>query len=271
MRRVEGKVAIVTGGAGGIGSATARLLAKEGATVIVTDVVDGRDLAREIDGEYHHHDVTSEERWQDIVAGVEKTFGGLHILVNAAGIEGDMTQGTPESASLKQWKHVHAINLDGTFLGCKTALPAMRKSGGGSIVNLSSIVALMATPFSAPYGSSKAGVKHLTGSVAVHGAPDRIRCNSVHPGLIRTRMLDDIHATRARTSNISFEESRAMSLARVPMGVLGEPEDVANLILYLASDESRYVTGAALAIDGGWSLGGTAGGTAGSKTEGTQT
>jgi NAD(P)-dependent dehydrogenase (short-subunit alcohol dehydrogenase family) len=116
----------------------------------------------------------------------------------------------------------------------------------------------MATPASAPYGSSKAAVKHLSGSVASFGAADGIRCNSVHPGLIRTRMLDDIHATRARAKNISFEESRALSLGRVPMGMLGEPEDVANLILFLASDESRYMTGAALVIDGGWSVGGTA-------------
>jgi NAD(P)-dependent dehydrogenase (short-subunit alcohol dehydrogenase family) len=258
MARVDGKVAIVTGGVGGIGSATCRLLAREGAKVVVTDLTDGRDLAREIGGDFHHHDVTSEERWQDIVAGAEQKFGGLHILVNAAGIEGDMTQGTPEGASLKEWKHVHAINLDGTFLGCKTAMPAMRKSGGGSIVNLSSAVALMATPVSAPYGSSKAAVKHLSGSVASSGAADRIRCNSVHPGLIRTRMLDDIHATRARQRNISFDESRALSLTRVPLGVLGEPEDIANLILYLASEESRYMTGAALVIDGGWSVGGTA-------------
>lgn len=257
MARVEGKVAIVTGGAGGIGAATCRLLAREGAKVAVSDIADGTDLAREIAGEYHNHDVTNEARWNEIVQAVEKKHGRLDVLVNAAGIEGDMTQGTPET-SLAEWNRVHSINLDGTFLGCKTALPAMRRAGGGSIVNLSSAVALMGTPVSAPYGSSKAAVKHLSGSVASYGAADRIRCNSVHPGLIRTRMLDDIHATRARAKNISFEESRALSLNRVPMGMLGEPEDIANLILFLASDESRYMTGSALVIDGGWSVGGTA-------------
>ena len=260
MARVDNKIAIVTGGAGGIGAATCRLLAREGAKVVVTDIADetGTALAREIGGEYFHHDVTDEARWGEIVAAVVKKHEGLHVLVNTAGIEGDMTQGSPESASLEEWRRVHAINLDGTFLGCKAVMAPMRRAGGGSIVNLSSAVALMATPYSAPYGSSKAAVKHLSASVAAQGAPDRVRCNSVHPGLIRTRMLDDIHATRARTRNISFEEARALSLVRVPMGVLGEPEDVANLILFLASDESRYVTGAALVIDGGWSVGGTA-------------
>jgi NAD(P)-dependent dehydrogenase (short-subunit alcohol dehydrogenase family) len=257
MARVDGKVAIVTGGAGGIGAATCRMLAREGAHVIVTDIADGQDLAREVGGDFRSHDVTSETRWSEIVGAVEKKHGRLDILVNAAGIEGDMTKGTPET-SLDEWKRVHAINLDGTFLGCKAVMSAMRRNGGGSIINLSSAVALMATPASAPYGSSKAAVKHLSGSVASFGAADRIRCNSVHPGLIRTRMLDDIHATRARAKNISFEESRALSLGRVPMGMLGEPEDVANLILFLASDESRYMTGAALVIDGGWSVGGTA-------------
>lgn len=260
MPRVANKVAIVTGGAGGIGSATCRLLAREGAHVAVTDLTDaaGAALAREIGGSYFHHDVTDEARWSEIVAAVEQQYGRIDILVNTAGIEGDMTQGSPEEASLAEWKHVHAINLDGTFIGCKAVMAPMRRAGGGSIVNLSSAVALMATPYSAPYGSSKAAVKHLSASVASLGAPDRIRCNSVHPGLIRTRMLDDIHATRARSRNIPFEEARALSLNRVPMGVLGEPEDVANLILYLASDESRYMTGAALVIDGGWSVGGTA-------------
>lgn len=258
MARVEGKVAIVTGGAGGIGAATCCLLAREGAKVAVTDLADGQDLAREIGGSYFHHDVTDEARWSDIVAAVEKQYGRLDILVNAAGIEGDMTQSSPENASLAEWKRVHAVNLDGTFLGCKTVMAPMRRAGGGSIINLSSAVALMATPYSTPYGSSKAAVKHLSTSVASHGAANRIRCNSVHPGLIRTRMLDNIHATRARSRNISFDEARALSLVRVPMGVLGEPEDVANMILYLASEESRYVTGAALVIDGGWSVGGTA-------------
>lgn len=256
MGRLEEKVAIVTGASGGIGGATARRFAGEGARVVMTDVADdaGQTLASELGCEYLHHDVTDEGQWAEIVGGVEGRHGRLDILVNAAGIEGDVSAGTPESASLEEWRRVHAVNLDGTFLGCKAALPAMRRAGGGSIVNISSIVALFATPFTAPYGSSKAGVKHLTMSVAHHGAADRIRCNSVHPGLIRTRMLDQIHATRARERNISFEDSRAQSLSRVPMGEIGEPEDVANLILFLASDEARYVTGAGFNIDGGWNL-----------------
>ncbi len=256
MGRVEGKVAIITGGAGGIGAATARLLAREGAKVVLTDINDdnGRKLADEIGGTYHHQDVTDEAQWSSLVKSVESAHGALNILVNAAGIEGDVSGGTPENASYAEWKRVHAINLDGTFLGCREAIPAMRRAGGGSIVNISSIVAHFATPFTAPYGSSKAGVRHLTMSVAHHGAADKVRCNSVHPGLIRTRMLENIHATRARDTNKDFDAARAMSLARVPMGELGEPEDVAYMILYLACDESRYVTGAAFNIDGGWNL-----------------
>ncbi|NQV56231.1 MAG: SDR family oxidoreductase [Rhodospirillales bacterium] len=258
MGRVENKVAIITGGAGGIGAATAKLLASEGAKVTITDLNAkvGESLAAEIGGDFIAQDVTDERLWKDIVAGVEAKHGAVHILVNAAGIEGDMMNGAPESVSYEDWKRVHAINLDGTFLGCRTAMPVMRRAGGGSIINISSIVALMASPNSAAYGSSKAGVRHLTMSVAHQGAQngDKIRCNSVHPGLIKTRMLNDIHAEIARKKNISFEEARGLSLARVPMGELGEPEDVAYLILYLASDESRYVTGAPFSIDGGWNL-----------------
>ncbi|MAF48789.1 MAG: SDR family oxidoreductase [Rhodospirillales bacterium] len=256
MGRVQDKVAIITGGAGGIGAATARLLSQEGAKVTITDISQdaGEALAADIGGDFILQDVTDEALWKDVVAGIEAKHGALHILVNAAGIEGDMINGAPEQVSYDDWKRVHAINLDGTFLGCRTAMPAVRRAGGGSIVNISSIVALMASPNSAAYGSSKAGVRHLTMSVAHQGAKDRVRCNSVHPGLIKTRMLDDIHSELARLRNVSFEDSRAVSLNRVPMGELGEPEDVAYMILYLASDESRYVTGAPFCIDGGWNL-----------------
>lgn len=256
--RVEGKVALVTGGAGGIGAAAARLLAREGARVAVTDLAEGTgaSLAEEIGGAYLSQDVTDEARWAETVAEVERRFGGLHVLVNAAGIEGDVSAGTPEDTSLDEWRRVLAVNLDGTFLGCRAAIPAIRRAGGGSIVNISSIVALFATPNSTAYGASKAGVRQLTKSVAFHGAAGsaKVRCNSVHPGLIRTRMLDSIHATRAQSRGISFEDSRALSLSRVPMGALGEPEDVAWTILFLASEESRYVTGAEFHIDGGWNL-----------------
>ena len=256
MGRVSGKIAIVTGGAGGIGRATAKLLAEEGATVIITDVnrEQGETLAAEIDGEFVAQDVTDEKLWADIVAGAEERHGALHVLVNAAGIEGDMMNGAPDTVSYDDWKRVHNINLDGTFLGCRIAMPAMRRAGGGSIINISSIVALMASPNSAAYGSSKAGVRHLTMSVAHQGAIDKVRCNSVHPGLIKTRMLNDIHSQLALLRDSNFEETRALSLNRVPMGELGDPEDVAYMILYLASDESQYVTGAPFYIDGGWNL-----------------
>jgi NAD(P)-dependent dehydrogenase (short-subunit alcohol dehydrogenase family) len=256
MGRVDGKVAIITGGAGGIGDATARLLAEQGAKVIITDLNQdtGEALAAEIGAEFVAQDVTDQNLWKDIVAGAEAKHGALHILVNAAGIEGDMLNGAAENVSYDDWKRVHAINLDGTFLGCQAAMPAMRRAGGGSIINISSIIAFMASPNSAAYGSSKAGVRHLTMSVAHQGAEDKIRCNSVHPGLIDTRMLKDIHSETARKRNVSFEEAREISMARVPMGELGLPIDVAYLILYLASDESRYATGAPFSIDGGRNL-----------------
>ena len=256
MGRVDGKVAIITGGAGGIGDATARLLAEQGAKVIITDLNQdtGEALAAEIGAEFVAQDVTDQNLWKDIIAGAEAKHGALHILVNAAGIEGDMLNGAAENVSYDDWKRVHAINLDGTFLGCQAAMPAMRRAGGGSIINISSIIAFMASPNSAAYGSSKAGVRHLTMSVAHQGAEDKIRCNSVHPGLIDTRMLKDIHSETARKRNVSFEEAREISMARVPMGELGLPIDVAYLILYLASDESRYATGAPFSIDGGWNL-----------------
>ncbi len=258
MGRLENKVAILTGGAGGIGTAIAASFVREGAKLLITDLDEtgGEALAARLGCEFLVQDVTDEAGWSEIVATVEQRHGALHVLVNNAGIEGEVSSGTPEETSYEDWKKVHAVNLDGVFLGCRAALPAMRRAGGGSIVNLSSIVALFATPNSAAYGSSKAGVRHLTMTVASHGAQngDGIRCNSVHPGLIRTRMLMNIHAAIAKRRNISREEATAASVSRVPLGEMGEPEDVADMVLFLASEESKYVTGAGFHVDGGWNL-----------------
>lgn len=259
MGRVDGKVAIITGGAGGIGAATARLLAGEGAKVTITDVAveAGEDMAAEIGGHFMRHDVTQAEEWQAVIEEVERRNGALHVLVNGAGIEGDLAAGTPESVSLEEWRRVHAINLDGTLLGCQTALPAIRRAGGGAIINVSSMVAYFATPFSAAYGSSKAAVMQLTKSVALHAAKGAtpVRCNSVHPGLIRTRMLETIMKRRAQMQNMAYEEVAAATADELALGRLGAPEDVAKTILFLASEDAEYITGGEFRVDGGWRLG----------------
>jgi 3(or 17)beta-hydroxysteroid dehydrogenase len=258
MNRLAGKVALITGGAGGIGEATARLFTDEGAKVVVADVAaeQGGKLARELGAEFVRLDVTDEQQWSEVVRGIEARHAGLNVLVNAAGIEGNLEAGSPESTSYADWRRVHSINLDGTFLGCRAVLPVMRRLGAGSIINISSIVSYFGSPLSVAYGSSKAAVQQLTKSVALHGSREgkRVRCNSVHPGVIRTRMLRDIYAAIARKAGITPQEAERANLRAVPFAAVGEPSDVAYLNLYLASDESRYVTGSEFQVDGGWHL-----------------
>lgn len=258
MARMDGKVAIVSGGAGGLGAATARLMAQEGATVVLADVADeaGQALAREIGGGYHRLDVRQEADWNRVAHAVDAEHGRIDVLVNGAGIEGDFVNGSPETTSLEQWRKVLAVNLDGVFLGCKAVLPIMKRARKGSIVNISSMASFLGTPVNVAYGASKAGVQQLTKSVAVHGSRDgmKIRCNSVHPGVIRTRMLEHIYEQIGQLANVSAAEAEQMSLRQVPFGEVGEPEDVGYLILYLASDESKYVTGSEFMVDGGWHL-----------------
>lgn len=252
--RLKGRTAIVTGGAGGLGAATARRFAAEGAYVVVTDVADAEPLAAEIDGRFMRHDVSNEAGWDAVVAAARERSGRLDVLVNAAGIEGNLA--SIEATSLAEWRRVMSINLDGTFLGCRAAVPAMLEAGAGSIVNISSIVSYMASDSALAYGASKAAVEQLTRSIASIGARGgkRVRCNSVHPGVIRTRMTDDLIEAFAKARGVSSEESEAAICAAVPFAARGEPDDVANLILYLASDEAAYVTGSAFKIDGGWSM-----------------
>lgn len=250
--RVAGKVALITGAGGGLGSATARLLAAEGAKVVATDIAfDGaKAVADEIgpNALALEHDVTDEQRWTEVLAETAETFGGLHILVNNAGIG---AMGTVENTSLEDWRNLHAIDLDSVFLGCKYAIPIMRKSAsaalGGSIVNISSIAGIIAGHNMAAYNSAKAGVRHLTKSVALHCARTApfVRCNSVHPVFIDTPILDDIAGNADRDSVLE-------KLGRqVPLGRVGEPNDVGYGVLYLAADESKFVTGSELLIDGG--------------------
>ena len=259
MARVANKVALITGGAGGLGSATARRLAEEGGVIVVADLDEGAGaaVAKETGGDYLRLDVTSEDDWRAAVEAVRSKHGRIDILVNAAGIEGDVINGSIESTSLDEWHKVLGINLDGTFLGCKHVLPVMAEARKGSIINISSIVSYMSTPSTVAYGASKAAVQQLTKSVAIHGCRDgmQIRCNSIHPGVMQTRMIDSIMMPVGQALNVTREQAEEGALSKVPFGYIGEPDDVAYLILYLASDDSRYVTGSEFMVDGGWHIG----------------
>lgn len=250
--RVAGKVALVTGAAGGLGSATARLLADEGAMVALTDLnfEAVSHIARQIGDQAvaFEHDVTSETRWQEVLGATAERFGGLHVLVNNAGIG---ASGTIEQTDLDEWRRVHAIDLDSVFLGCKYALPYLRDSArenqGASIVNISSIAGIIAGHNVTAYNSAKAAVRHLTKSVALHCARTApyVRCNSVHPAFVDTPILDDI------AKNLSREDAVQKLARQIPIGQVGQPNDVAYGVLYLASDESKFMTGAELVLDGG--------------------
>lgn len=256
--RLSGKVALITGAASGIGRACAEVFARNGATVIVSDINThgARDVASTI-GEsalWIELDVREEEHWRRAVNFVADKCRGLDILVNNAGITGfvpDMGPQDPENASLESWRAVHATNLDGIFLGCKHAIAAMKppKGKGGSIVNISSRSGQVGISRAAAYASSKAGVRNHTKSVALYCAEMRygIRCNSIHPGAILTPMWEPMLGTTS--------EERAAAIAgfaaEVPLQRMGEAIDVAMMALYLASNESAYVTGAEFVIDGG--------------------
>ena len=255
MRRVEGKTAIVTGAAQGLGEATSRLLAREGAKVVLTDLQAERGEAvarsiREAGGEalFIRHDAGLEDEWPRVIDLARTQFGGLHILVNNAGI--GLPGGTAESLSLEDWRRMITVNLDSVFLGTRAGIAAMRQTGaGGSIVNLSSMHGITGAPRTAAYGAAKGGVRSFTKAAALHCARAGygIRVNSVHPGYIRTPMLEG--AMRSRGA-LAAEERAAE--AATPLGRIGEPDDIAYGILYLASDESKYVTGTELVIDGGY-------------------
>lgn len=259
MKRVEGRVALVTGAAQGIGLAIAKRLAEEGAKLVMTDVSAAalRDAAGSLGAEAIEQDVSSEAAWIATIEAVRARHGALHILVNNAGIEGDQSAAKdPVGSPLTDWKRIFEVNSAGVFLACKYAIPLLAASGGGSIVNMSSVASLVPTPFLTAYGAAKASVEHLTRSVALHCASSgyRIRCNSVHPGQVRTPMLDTLFERMAKQSNVSVEEFTKGFLTQIPMAAFQEPVDIANLVLFLASEEARYVTGQAIACDGGFAL-----------------
>ena len=246
MGRLDGKVAIISGGARGQGEVEAKLFAKEGAKVVFGDILDeeGKQVEaaiRQAGGAatYVHLDVTQEADWQQAVAAAVSTYGKLDVLVNNAGI---LRRDGIEETTKELWDTVLAVNATGVFLGTKYAIPAMRKAGGGAIVNISSISGMVALGGPA-YNASKGAVRVFTKVTAVHHADDNIRCNSIHPGPVRTPMTE---------STYSDPEMLERRLRDMPLGRLGTSEDIAYGVLYLASDEAAYVTGAELVIDGGY-------------------
>lgn len=244
MGRVEGKVALVTGGGSGLGKADCLLLAAEGARVVVSDInlAAAQSVASEIGSNAIavQHDVASEDAWKSTIATTEATFGRLDILVNNAGV---VVLADPEETTLEQFRKANAVMSEGVFLGCKYAIPLMARSGGGSIINMSSTASHLGYPIFFAYSAAKGAVRAMTKSIAIHCQAKGygIRCNSVHPAAIETPM-------------IQFAEGRPGEENEIPEGVLpagaaGAPKDVAALVLYLASDESRFVNGAEILID----------------------
>ncbi|HLG94167.1 MAG TPA: glucose 1-dehydrogenase [candidate division Zixibacteria bacterium] len=252
MGRVDGKVVIVTGGSLGIGRAACLVLAKQGAAVAVTDVLDkeGQQLVEEIKrlkgkAEYWHLDVSKENEAEKVFAGVAKTFGKINVLVNNAGIAG--TSKPTHEITEEQWDRVQGINVKGVFFCTKHAIPFMQKAGGGSIINLSSIYGIISAPDVPPYHASKGPVRSMTKTDALFYAKDKIRVNSVHPGFIWTPMVE-----KYLKSVGNVEEGKKMINGLHPLGHMGDADDIAYGILYLASDESKFVTGSELVIDGGY-------------------
>jgi cyclopentanol dehydrogenase len=247
MDRLAGKVALISGGARGQGATETRLFVREGAAVVFGDVLDdaGKKVETEVrasggQATYVHLNVTSEVDWRAAVATAVQTYGKLNVLVNNAGI---LFRSKIEDTTEADWDRIMAVNVKGVFLGTKCALPAMRQAGGGSIINISSTAGLVGSPGeTAAYTATKGAVRLFTKATAIQHAKENIRCNSVHPGPIATDMIKDTLENKAAW------EAR---LRRLPMGRVGTPEEVAYGVLYLASDESSYVTGSELVIDGG--------------------
>ncbi len=256
MDRVAGKVVLVTGAGSGIGRATAELLAAEGASVIVSDInqTGGQETVQQIGGQkigksrFLPHDTAQEADWQRVIADILEGEGRLDGLVNNAGISGPFPSRF-EDETVEQWQRILSINVQGVFLGCKHAVPAMRtprdgSPGGGAIVNLSSLAAFLGTPDLAAYGASKGAVRQFTKTVAMDCARKgyKIRCNSVHPGIVMTPMGERV---------VPGDKAKERMRRHIPLGEFGAPRDIAYGILYLISDESRFVTGTELVIDGG--------------------
>ena len=257
MDRLKDKVALITGAASGIGRATALLFAREGARVVLTDIAGtGEQVVQEIRAAggialFQLHDVTEEVVWHKVMSRTLEAYGRLDILVNNAGIA---TARPVADLSLAEWREQLAVNLDSVFLGTKYAVRTMRPGKrGGSIINVSSVSGLVGSPGTAAYSASKGGVRMLSKAVAMECAPEGIRVNSVFPGGVRTPIWQSAEWWKGFVDQVGCEEEAWKHLdASAPLGRMGEPDDIAEAILYLASDASRYVTGSELVVDGGY-------------------
>lgn len=252
MGRLTGKVALITGGASGLGKGIAQRFKQEGATTLVTDVnPQGLAAAKELGADFLEQDVRSEDGWEQVFAQLVERYGRVDVVVNNAGI---FSNNPVDETPLDEWQRTLDVNLTGVFLGCKHAVRAMKRNAGGpggSIINLSSVVGLRGQMGGSAYGASKGGVRLLTKTVALENARIGIRCNSIHPGIIDTPIMDPLFASSSDPDAMraSIEES-------LPIGYMGEPaRDIGNLALFLASDESVYITGAEMVADGGMTIG----------------
>ena len=246
--RLKNKVALITGGAQGLGKEMAKSMIKEGARVIISDINEDvlQKTAEEISCDHLVLDVTNKDQWQQVITKIKDDVGSLNILVNNAGMGGG---GDVESTDIELWDLVHKVNLDSVFLGCKFAIPLMRDSGNGSIINISSMSGIVASHNTSAYNSSKAAVRHLSKSIALHCAKSTnlVRCNSLHPVFTRTAMVQSM-IDSAPERNIEQK-----LIKQIPIRRLAEPIDIANAAVFLASDEASFITGTELIVDGGLS------------------
>jgi NAD(P)-dependent dehydrogenase (short-subunit alcohol dehydrogenase family) len=255
MTKLAGRVALVTGGARGLGAAAARALAGEGAKVVVSDIGDGSETAASIGGAYVKHDVTSEADWSTAIDFTKRTFGGLDILVNNAGI---FWVRPIAMTTLEEFKRMQAVNVDGVFLGLKHAIPAIAEraqkwDGGGSIINISSVAGLVGSANLIAYSASKGAVRLMTKSAALECAEQKlkIRVNSIHPGMIDTDMMRGAATLLAKVAGTDVDAERARMAKRHPLGRVGRDTDVADAVLFLAGDTSAFMTGSEVVVDGG--------------------
>lgn len=247
MARLHNKVAIITGGSKGLGEANARLFVSEGATVIITDIDEknGQNLAEELGAsvQFHKQDVRDEEGWKSLISQVVKDHGKLDILVNNAGV---VEAGTIETQTTEDYRFVMAVSVDGTFFGSKYAIAAMKKTGGGSIINMASIASIQGAPNVIAYSAAKGAIESMTRTIAAHCATQKlnIRCNSIHPSAIMTPMVKSMGEKIAKAKITNNSTSKL-----IESNEIGDPIDIANTVLFLASDESRFINGAQIRVD----------------------